>query len=37
MKIANATSQSVIEEKRKEANNLEQIRKDIQENPSLIP
>ena len=37
MKIANATSQSVIEEKRKEANNLEQIRKDVQDDPSVIP
>ncbi len=37
MKVANANSQSAIEEKRKEANNLEQIRKDVQEDPSVIP
>lgn len=37
MKVANVTNQSVIEEKRKDANNLEQIRKDMQEDPSIIP
>lgn len=37
MKVANVTSQTVVEEKKKEANNLEQIRKDVQEDPSIIP
>lgn len=37
MKITNAISQSAVEEKKKEANNLEQIRKEILEDPSIIP
>lgn len=37
MKITNATTQSAVEEKKKEANNLEQIRKEVMEDPSKIP
>jgi hypothetical protein len=37
MKITNATTLSAVEEKKKEANNLEQIRKEVMEDPSKIP